>query len=728
MKSIARLAWFDLRRATSNVMAIIVLFGLVVIPSLFTWFNVIASWDPFSNTKNLTVAVASTDDGYESDLIPIRINVGEQVLSALRANDQLDWVITSKEDAIDGTESGEYYAAIVLPPSFSKDMLTFYSDGSEPTQIAYYTNEKKNALAPKITGQGADGVSAQITEVFTKTLGDIALSLIDSISEYVTSPDTQAVLTRLEARVSGIADGLRAGADTADMFTSLVDSTIPLVDSASSLVTSSGAAFGDASHAVGSGVEAVGSLGDTLQSASRSLASALKTTVDGYDAVGKSVDDLFATGGQLADDQADVLDSLADRVQQQVDRYTAVRDTLVTDVRPLLPAAGQDALDVVIDRINEAIERQQAVHDRIAQAADDLRSGAASAETTHDEILATIDEAKKAVTDAQESYTATLKPELDELARSLDDIRVDISGLRSDLAGAAARLSADGSGIRDVLTQARTATSTIATTLTEDAGKFDDLEKALATAADTGDLTELTAIIGSDPSALAASLAEPVRVDRVAVFPVASFGAAMTPLYLTLALWVGALLMTVALRVDVRDDALPGDTPMSPTQKYLGRYALFGILGLAQSTLVAGGLILFVQIEPAHPLLLMVAAWVSSIVFTTICYTLVVALGNAGKAVSVLLLVIQISSSGGAYPLQLLPQWFQNISPYLPATHSVAAMRSAIAGEYGGDFWISIGWLALFLVPALLLGLVIRRPFMRLIHGLTEAIESTKLM
>ena len=84
MKNILSVFRFDLRRAVSSVMAVIVLFGLVVIPSLFTWFNVIASWNPFDNTKNLTVAVASTDEGYQSDLVPIRLNVGEQVLSTMR--------------------------------------------------------------------------------------------------------------------------------------------------------------------------------------------------------------------------------------------------------------------------------------------------------------------------------------------------------------------------------------------------------------------------------------------------------------------------------------------------------------------------------------------------------------------------------------------------------------------------------------------------------------------
>ena len=208
MRGILHLIRRDLRHSVMNVMAIIVMFGLVVIPSLFTWFNVLASWDPFGNTKHLTVAVASTDEGYQSDLVPIRVNVGEQVLSQLRANDQLNWVITSEDDAIDGTKSGRYYAAIVLPPTFSADMLTFYADGAQRTELAYYTNEKKNALAPKITGQGAEGVSAQISSVFTETLSDVALSLISSLSDYLTDADTQAALARVEARVGSLATQL----------------------------------------------------------------------------------------------------------------------------------------------------------------------------------------------------------------------------------------------------------------------------------------------------------------------------------------------------------------------------------------------------------------------------------------------------------------------------------------------------------------------------------------
>ena len=725
MKDILHLTLRDVRHATRNVMACIVLFGLVVIPSLFTWFNVIASWDPFANTKDLKIAVASTDAGYESDLVPIRVNVGEQVLSQLRGNDQLDWVVTDEHDAIDGTKSGEYYAAIVLPETFSADMLTFYADGGDRTHIALYTNEKKNALAPKITGQGAEGVSAAISDTFSQTLGDVALGLISSMSDYLTDEDTQAALARVEARLGSVGDQLRSGAQTADTFTALLASSRPLLDSASALVGEAGGAFTDTSGALGSGVDAAGTLKATLQTAAQSLADALAATSSSYDAVGQRIDELYTGADRLSGSQAQAITTLAQRVQQQVDQYTAVKNTLETQVGPSLPESAQPDFAAVISRLDDAIARQQALQERLQKAATEITTGNDSAQTSHEEISAAIAEAEKAIADARSTYDNGLKAQLTSLSSTLTQIGSDVSAIRSDLSGITSGLSGASDSVQSTLSRAQEATTQLSASLNTMADRFDAVQQSIAKAADTGDLSEL---IGADPGVLATSLAAPVRLDRTAVFPVAGFGAAMAPLYMILALWVGALLMTVTIRVDVNAETLPDRPELTPTQKYLGRYGIFSLVGLAQSTLLTLGLILFVQIEAVHPLLLILAGWAISTVFTLIVYTAVVAFGNAGKALSVLLLVIQISGSGGAYPLQLLPDWFQSISPFLPATYAVNMVRSAIAGVYQADFWWALGALALFVIPALLLGLVLRRPLMTYNRKLAEALASTKLM
>ena len=158
MRKVAKIFSLEMQALFSNVITIIITIGLAIMPSLFTWYNVLSCWDVFDNTGELSVAVASNDEGFKSDLFPLKVNVGEQVVSALRANDQINWVFTSADDAIDGTKSGRYYAAVVIPEGFSRAMLTFYQDEGTQAPIVYYTNEKKNAIAPKITSQGADSV------------------------------------------------------------------------------------------------------------------------------------------------------------------------------------------------------------------------------------------------------------------------------------------------------------------------------------------------------------------------------------------------------------------------------------------------------------------------------------------------------------------------------------------------------------------------------------------
>lgn len=154
MKTMWTIYRADLSRARSSLITIVVIFGLVVIPSLFTWFNVAASWNPFSNTRSLRIAIANTDEGYKSDLVPLHINIGDQVVAALRTNENFDWVIASEEGAIEGTRSGEYYAAIVIPAEFSQDMLTFFDGDATSAPMTYYVNEKKNGISPKLAGQG----------------------------------------------------------------------------------------------------------------------------------------------------------------------------------------------------------------------------------------------------------------------------------------------------------------------------------------------------------------------------------------------------------------------------------------------------------------------------------------------------------------------------------------------------------------------------------------------
>ncbi len=258
--------------------------------------------------------------------------------------------------------------------------------------------------------------------------------------------------------------------------------------------------------------------------------------------------------------------------------------------------------------------------------------------------------------------------------------------------------------------------------------KLQDVSTGMLEALSTGDLESLRKIIGSDPSALAEALSAPVSLDRHAVYPVSNFGSAMAPLYTTLALWIGALLIMVAIKANPSDEERRELGDLTPRQVFAGRFAVVAALSLLQSTSIGLGNLFFLGVQAVHPLLYMACLWGSGLVFAFIIYTLVASFANFGKALSVMLLIIQVSGGGGSYPLQLLPRFFQDASPFLPITHAVNAMRAAMFGVYQGDFWVEMGVLALFVVPFVLLGFVLRNPLISVVDRFVEKVESTRVM
>ncbi|MDO4890484.1 MAG: YhgE/Pip family protein, partial [Coriobacteriaceae bacterium] len=205
-------------------------------------------------------------------------------------------------------------------------------------------------------------------------------------------------------------------------------------------------------------------------------------------------------------------------------------------------------------------------------------------------------------------------------------------------------------------------------------------------------------------------------------------GSAMSPLYTTLALWIGNLLMMVTLKVLPSERSTRGLRNPTSAQLFCGRFGIVALISLMQSTVMCLGHLFFLGVQVQNPLLYLLCFWVAGLVFAFIIYTLVASFGNLGKALSVVLLIVQVSGGGGSFPLQLLPEPIQAISPFLPITHVVNAMRAAMFGLYNGDFWMEMGVLLLFAVPLIFLGLVFRNPLLKVVDRFVQKVEASKLM
>lgn len=762
MRNVLEIVRNDFRVIRQNTMTGIMVFGLVLIPLLFTCFNVLASWEPFENTEKLKIAVASNDRGHRTDIGAIDVNLGNEVLSKLSRNHDIDWQITDSEDAIDGTKSGDYYAAIVLPENFSTELMTFYVRGTKAPKLTLYTNEKKNALSSIITGKGASGVIQEIDKNFTQVVASVGLGAITSLDEYLNTSDSKQALTRVQNRVDDTAARLRSGAQTARSLSTLVETTVPLVETADSILENAGARMDILRNGSGDG-NVAGDLEAAVGNVRDSVSTALDATQSSYEGVRDRVNELVDGTQATSGATADTFDAMAAKFGQQADGLTAMRDRLEDTVGAVVPGVAKPGYDRAISDLNTSIARTRGLQESFSAVAADLRGGrdtGSSISQAKDAFTAAI----AAVENAKNSYEQNLRPQIDALSEPVSRLSNDIEVIGEDIRGIRGTIS--GSPV-DTLRKTSAATMGLSNRFDDLAARFDEIHNALEEAKDTGDLSRIAEAVGDDPSALAAQLAAPVQVEEDPVFPVQSFGAGMAPFYATLALWIGALLSSVLIRTTVRsrggqkvgddeaenvvsdavDDAQGDaasdeiDEPTSDAQinaaqaddytrveKYFGRFATFASVGLVQSTLMVLGLQVYVGIDPAHRFLMLLAGWVISLVFMMIVFSFVFTFDNAGKAICVLLLVMQVSAAGGAYPLPLVPQWVQNISPWLPGTYAIDMLRSSIAGIYEADYWKLMFMLALFIIPSLILALGLQRIFEKGINEIKNAIEETKVM
>lgn len=736
MRNIIAIFKRDISRIRGSVVALIVAVGLVIVPTLYAWFNIAGSWDPYGNTGNLKVAVANSDDGYMSDLIPVRVNIGDTVVSALRENDQLDWRFVSESDAVEGVRSGEYYAAVVIPENFSSRMMTVFSSEAEHAEIVYYENQKANAIAPRVTDKAASTVRQQIDETFAKTISDVGLATTSSLLEFMDGDQIAAYAGNLSGTLASAITTLRDASGSVDEFAGLLQSSTGLLDSTSDLLASAGAANENAEALVGDAKTGLSGMHDALDAAVAAINQSLKDSAGDYDAAAKAIDEAFGaadahvslTVTQLRDASADVAKRASDMRDVQDNILAVERDVEGSNLPEKLKAELVQKIDIVANTVGNVANQQELLAKHLSDAAASLETGAADARAKAQAVKDGIAEAKGSIGGVKDSYNATLKQQISDLSDAVADVARRGSDMADDLGTTVTDLSHAASALSDDLAGAHEVLAGASADLVSAADDLQRLKEGLDTAVTSGDLDRVRELIGSDPAALADALAAPVALDRQAVYHIKNYGSAMAPFYTTLSIWVAGIVLAAMLKANVDEADVKALGNPRLHELYLGRYAFFALLAFAQATLVCAGDLLFFGIQCEHPFQFMLVGWLAGFVFSNMIYTLTVSFGDIGKAIAVVLLVMQVAGSGGTFPIEMTADFFQAVYPFLPFTHAINAMHAAMAGAYGMEFWIELGTLSLYLIPSLALGLVFRRPVIRANRWIIEKLEETKLM
>ena len=703
MITIFRVFLSDVKRLRSNVVAIVIIMGLSIIPALYAWFNIMSNWDPYgtSATSQMKVAVCSQDSGVE--IGSLSLNVGDEVITGLKENTTIGWVFTaSKDEALEGVNSGDYYAALIVPESFTTDFISFLGGDPKNPTIAYYENSKKNAIATKITGKAKTAVQEQVNQKVISTLTEVL---------------TESGKILAENDENGV-DIVASTADQLDELDSSLQTYVNILNTFS-LVTASASDLAESAQSLLINTQGIFDSGqDSVSNMQSSVLSSAQTADTVSSLIGISLDSV-EQDLTLLSDQMDTLtvgDSF-DSIRNQVDTAKTMSKSTISVLKDIFGETDQyvSAVDKSFKQLNTDLTAFKKDANVTAQSLKHLKRT----------IKADIKDCKNSIRKIRNTYQYQVQPDVSRSVLRMEQALIQTGKMLNNIESSFGTIDRAlesyqttlDSGTDDII-----ATKDYIVSLQSDIRK---LSKSLRALSGDEQYNEMMDLLKNDPTLMASFMASPVSMETKAVYPIETYGSAMAPFYTVLAIWVGALILVALIHVKV---APVENLKVRPWQAYFGRYITFFLIGQAQTAITVLGDLFYVDIQCPHPFLFWLASAASSFVFTLLIYSLTVAMGNVGEAVAVIVMVIQVAGAGGTFPIEVLPEVYQMIYKFLPFTYCMNALRECVGGVYKNDYWMDLRALGIYILISLFIGLVVAVPLRRLNKVIERSKEKSKVM
>ena len=691
--NIFRIFASDIKAVSRQFFAVAIILAISVLPALYAWVNIYANGNPYVNTGNIKIAVASNDPGITLDNGK-HVNMADEVFDELKESTSIDWQFPeSADEAVAGVESGKYYAAIVFEDNFTYNMYHFEQallDKREP--LTFYENTKKNAVASKITETAAATLQESINTKYLETVFKVVFDETGSVSDQLAADG--------EVSVDSIISQLESFRNTLDSYDRSIDA---FLGNSSALKRSISSAKSNLEANRESGSKDIARARKNLRNAQTSINTLQKVldkraakmdkrlirledflkTIQGVDPI--KPEDRASAGEQIGD----IITELENfRAMLPDDGSVSGADTLIV------------TLDTMISKLKEAEKKLDGTPDKIQ------------------EILAAIDTVRTLHNDTLRPGFTALVDNMNNTIDLLGPFIVSVSGMLDDVSPVLDAAGDTADSMDDSLIQ-------LQKVLRSASSNIGDIIDKVNAASDDEKLDLLRDLLGGDSDLYGKFFSSLVDVHTEEIYTVASYGAAMTPFYSVLAVWVGGVILVSILKTNADRKKHPD---MTEAQYFFGRFLIFFIIGQIQAAVIVAGDIFLLDCQPVHPWLMWLSAAVTSLVFVMLIYALTISFGDVGKAIVVVIMVLQIAGSSGSYPIEILPVIFSKIYRFFPFPYAINAMREALCGMYGHDYLIYLGGLLVFGVVGVVIGLVVRRPFIGMNKFFSEKLEETEVL
>ena len=695
MKNIIEIFRKDIKEVFRKTNTWIIIVGLIFLPSMYAWPNILSSWDPYGHTNNIKVAVTSEDDGATVD--GKELNLGNSLVEGLKSNKNLDWqFVSNKQEAEDGVRIGDYYASIVVPKNFSQDMTSVSRTEPQRATIEYTVNEKINAISPKITNSGASAIANNISKNFVETANGIIFEKLHEAG--IKFEENLPSIEKAKQEIFKLNDNFST-------YEQAVSELIAKVEHGSNVLNNVQNILPEIDRVATNSIMIADKAGITInniQGFNERLLPIINNHLNVVEEVSKEANVIAKELQQRPDKTEEIKarqKALDSRLQASTERLQLVKnifeyfnklssERLFNNQLERVTTLSNDI--TTIKEVNNNIYNKMDHYDEIA-------------DTVKEEFVSKSARVNEVSSNMNSKLNVEVAPLISQVLSkaevNIDKVSGIIAGAQGELPAVERKLSETEVKISNAYGKLLSLQAQMPSAKSKIQKLTDEIEKA-----DNGiDKNQLFNLLKVDYKQQAEFFANPVKLQENKLYHIENYGSAMTPFYTVLSIWVGSLLMSSLLTTKVEDE----ENKYKPYQKYFGRGLLFVIISLLQTLIITLGDMYVLGTQATSPFRFVIFSLLISLLFSSIIYTIVCILGNVGKAVCIVLLVLQLGSSGGTFPIQMTSKFFQTLYPKVPFTYSIGLLREAVGGVYAPAVQRDIKILFIYLIIVLVGGAIL---------------------
>lgn len=707
-KNIIKIFKRDMRGIIKNPIALLIITGSCIIPSLYAWINIKAVWDPYAVIRTSTIPIAIVNNDNGTSFRGEELNAGNNIVDNLKANKKLGWKFVNSKNANIGILDGTYYAMIEIPKDFSSDLVSILSDNPKKPEIIYKVYTKNSPLASKITDSAKNTLIDSIKSNFIYSVNKTLFSFLNTIGKDA---------DKNKENIINLKDGIITLNDNIDLITYVLENIKNNSNNLTSILTETKTAI----PLMNSGIDILSQNNENNKNFISSIQPSLNNSFDNIAVnLENARGDIYRTQGLLSNLNSLISDANSSSVDSTVDKIGYELDILINEINPII-----NFLDKINDfsnntEVSNLLKSLRNIQNSLKGEKNNINSLQQELNSTNEinknilnSMINNITNINLQLIDAQNEYDKNTRSTLNSIAGNLTNYTNNTSAILKSVQD----FNKQGGNSMDTLIHGSELVTIYSGKLDNKFLQFKDIINRLSNQlklVTNNDIIQVITILQNNPELMGDFISSPFNVNEENIYTVSNFGSSMAPTYTALAIWVGSILLVTLLKTDVAP--FNGDENLTLKEKYLGKLLTFLTLALIQGFVVSLGDKILLHVQMINVFLMIMVSLASALTFTVITYTLVSILGNFGRAISIILLIIQIAGSGATYPIQLQSLIFRILQPLFPFTYSVSGFREAIAGPLIET--VVLDFIALFLISIffILIGLFLKEPLHNKIH------------